>query len=73
MLKYCLDRYKTQEMCDKAVDEFLPALKFVPDWFITNKMLEKLNDALFVNDDVIFINEDCDSVTFFLVNWVFLV
>ena len=60
-------------MCDKAVDEFLPALKFVPDWFITNKMLEKLNDALFVNDDVIFINEDCDSVTFFLVNWVFLV
>ena len=73
MLKYCLDRYKTQEMCDKAVDEFLPALKFVPDWFITNKMLEKLIDALFVNDDVIFINEDCDSVTFFLVNWVFLV
>ena len=73
MLKYCLDRYKTQEMCDKAVDEFLPALKFVPDWFITNKMLEKLNDALFVNDDVIFINEDCDSVTFFLVNWLFLV
>ena len=73
MLKYCLDRYKTQEMCDKAVDEFLPALKFVPDWFVTNKILEKLNDVLFVNDDIIFINEDCDNVTFFLVNWVFLV
>ena len=31
MLKYCLDRYKTQEICDEAVDAFLPALKFVFD------------------------------------------
>ena len=31
MLKYCLDKYKTQEMCDKAADDFLPALKFVPE------------------------------------------
>ena len=29
-LKNCLDRYKTQEMCDDAVDNFLPTLKFVP-------------------------------------------
>ena len=25
-------------MCDKAVDDFLPALKFVRDWFVTRKM-----------------------------------
>ena len=30
-LKYCLDRYKPQKMCDKVVDDFLPTLKFVPD------------------------------------------
>ena len=24
MLKYCLDRYKTQEVCNKAFDTFLP-------------------------------------------------
>ena len=24
-------------MCDKAVDAFLRALKFVPNWFVTNK------------------------------------
>ena len=29
--KYCHDRYKIQEMCNKAVDGLLPALKFVPD------------------------------------------
>ena len=31
ILKYCLDRYKNQEMCDKAVDDSLSALKFVLD------------------------------------------
>ena len=29
ILKHCLVRYKTQEMCDKAADSFLPPLKFV--------------------------------------------
>ena len=31
MVKYCLNRYKTQEMSDKAAEACLPALKFVPD------------------------------------------
>ena len=31
MLKYCLIRYETQEMRDKAFNAFLPALNFVPD------------------------------------------
>ena len=31
LLKYCPDKHKTQEMCDKAVDSCLLALKFVPD------------------------------------------
>ena len=29
-------------MCDKAVDVCLPALKFVPDWSVTNKMLKNV-------------------------------
>ena len=29
MPKYWLDRYKTQEICDKVFDDFLPALEFV--------------------------------------------
>ena len=40
MLKYYLDRHKTQEMCGKAVDDFLPTLKFVADLFITSKMIK---------------------------------
>ena len=29
MLQYCLDKYKTQETCDKALDTFLTTLEFV--------------------------------------------
>ena len=29
-------------MCDKAVDIFLPTLKFVPDWFVSSKMIKKI-------------------------------
>ena len=31
MLKYGLDRYKTQEMYNKTVDGLLPTLEFVHD------------------------------------------
>ena len=40
-MQFVPDQDKTQEMCDKATDACLPALKFVPNWFVTNKMLEK--------------------------------
>ena len=72
MLKYCLDRQKTQEMRGKAVDAFPPTLKFVPDWFLTRKMIKKLDD-LFSNEDIIFVNEDSNFVTFVVMKWVFLV
>ena len=52
-------------MYDKAVDACLPALKFVPGWFVTNKMLVKLDDAVFSNDDIAFFNIDSNNVIFF--------
>ena len=33
MLLYCPDRYKTQRMCGRTVDDCLAGLKFIPDWF----------------------------------------
>ena len=64
MLKYCLNRYEAQDRCDKAVNACLPALKFVPDWIFTNKMLQKLDDLVFSNYDIVFVNPDSD-VSFF--------
>ena len=57
--------YKTQEMCDKAVDAFLPKLKFVPDWFVTNKTLEKLDDVVAYNDDIDLDDIDFGTITLF--------
>ena len=51
-------------MCDKAVDALLPALKFNSDYFVANKMLEKL-DNVFSNDDIFFVDVDSGAVTFF--------
>ena len=31
ILKHCLDKYETLDMCDKLVYTFLPTIKFVPD------------------------------------------
>lgn len=41
MLEYCLNRYKTQKMCDEAVDDRLLPLKFVPDCFFTDNLKRK--------------------------------
>ena len=47
MLKYCLDRYKTQEISDNAFDALLSALKFVPGWFVTNEIEKLMNYFIF--------------------------
>ena len=64
-LKYCLHRCKTQDMCDKVVDLYLLILKFIPDWFIMCRMIEKHDNALFSNDDIVFGDIVSDIVTFF--------
>ena len=45
---YVSDQYKTQEMCNKAVQSDLWALKYVPDWFVTLQEMwyEKFDDEL---------------------------
>ena len=65
ILKNCLNRYKTQEMYDKTIDAFLPTLKFVPDWIVTNKILEKLGNVLSFGDDIDLDDIDSDIDTFF--------
>lgn len=66
MLKYCPDRYKTQLMCNNAVNACLLALKFVPRWFVTTKMIAKLDNAVFSNGDRVLLGDiDSDIVAFF--------
>ena len=48
MLKYCHDKYRTQEICDKAVDSYLQALNFLTDWSVTSKTVENFIILYFV-------------------------
>ena len=56
------DQNKTQIMCNEAVGDCLVTSKFISDWFITSKMLEKIDKALLVNDDILFFNEDFEDL-----------
>ena len=57
MLIYCPNRYKNQKMCNEGVDDCLTALKFIPNWFVTSKMLDKFHNALLANDDILFFDD----------------
>lgn len=50
-------------MCLKAIDDCLAISKFFPNWFVTCKMLDKLDNVLQANV-ALFYNEDFDKVTF---------
>ena len=45
---------KTQQMCDKAVDYCLTVLKFVPDWFVTSKMIKILFTDFYLDENILF-------------------
>ena len=47
ILAYCLGRYKIQKMCNEAVDDCLVALRFIPNWFVTIKMIKNLLTDLY--------------------------
>ena len=63
IIAYYPDNYKNQRMCGEAVDNCLEALKFVSYWFVTSKILEKLDTGLHTNDDILFYNKDFKKVT----------
>ena len=52
-IRYVRDQYKTHQMCDKTGDSCLAALKFVPDWFVTSKMIKKPFNAFYVDENIL--------------------
>ena len=41
-------------MCDEAVDDSIAALKLIPNWFVTRKMIKKLYTSLYTDDGLLF-------------------
>ena len=64
-LVYFPDKYKTQIMFYKAVDDCLVALKFIPDWFVTSKIIKRLLTALYSVDNILYFHDDSgDTISF---------
>ena len=61
LIVYCTDKYITQRLCDEAADDSLAALKLVPEWFVTSKMIKKLYTASYADDSTLYFNEDSTS------------
>ena len=51
-------------MSYKAVDTFLPTSKFVLDWFVANKMIEKPDNTVISDDDIFFVDVDSNIIIF---------
>ena len=63
-IKYVPDQYKTQQMCNKTVNDCLSALKFVPGWFVTGKMTKKLFTALYADENILYFDGDSGNIAF---------
>ena len=60
---HCIpDRFKTQEMCDKAVWEDSSFLQFVPDWFITREWVDMCYDDYYDGDGGHWDDDDEDNL-----------
>ena len=51
-------------MCGEPVVDCLTALKVFPDWFVTSKMIKKLFTILYIDDNILHINEDSGNGVF---------
>ena len=49
-------------MWDEAVGDSLAALKLIPDWFVTSKMIKNLLASLYADENMIYFNEDSGNV-----------
>ena len=61
-------------MCYKAVDDCLAALKFVPDWFVTSKMIIILFTAKYSALKICYTLMKTLVMSYlFVIKWVFLI
>ena len=69
ILVYCLNGHKSQRMRNGDVDDCLATLKFIPDWFVTSKMLETFHNALLANEEMLFLMKILIKSHFLPIKW----
>ena len=51
-------------MFDEAVDDFIPTLNFVPDCFVTSKIIKTFFTTFYADENILYFNEDFGNVVF---------
>ena len=51
-------------LINKVVDDGLAAFKFVPEWFVTSKMIKTLFTDFHAHENILFFSEDSSNVVF---------
>ena len=64
LIVQCLYKYITQEMCDEDINDSLTALKLVPDWFVTSKMIKRRFTTLYTYKNILYFNKDSSNAVF---------
>ena len=71
LIRVVPDQYKTQQMCDKAVNDCLAGMKLVPDLFATSQMI--LFTTLYTGENILFLMKIMVMWYFLAMKWVFLI
>ena len=58
---------------NEDVDYSLAALKNIPDWFVTSKMIKELFTALYAEENILFLMKILVMSCFLVIKWVFLI
>ena len=64
LLVHETDKYESQRMFDEAVDDSLAALKLLPNWFVTSKMIKKRYTNLYTDVNILYFNENSGNIAF---------
>ena len=65
LMGYVPDQYKIQQLRDEAVDDCLKiVLKFVSNCFFRSKIIKILFTAFYVDENILYFNEDSGNVIF---------
>ena len=55
------DRYKNQEICNKAVDNYPHALEFIPEYYKTQKTVDTYPCTIKIASECLMTQEMCDK------------
>ena len=65
LILYCSDKYITQKICNEIIAGSVAALRLIPNWFVTRKIIKNIYTALYADDGLLSFDEDSGDASLF--------